>query len=327
MKIGNNIYVETVYPGVNVGCIVADRGSVCVDTPLLPGEAQRWQARIRSLKGEPVRFVVYTNGQRDRILGTQYLIHSIPAPPSPSAALLSSQPDPRQRPRQRLGLRQHPEPKKEQRVRKGVVVAHKLAWAQVTSHRTDNFKQSMIDMLGERDPDIINLQIIRPQVALDEDLELHIGDEKVTLLAAAPGMLWVWYPEQSVLFVGDTVVVGTHPPLMVTNTKKWLVALERLRYEPQFQDAVVVPGRGSLCDTSAAETLIEYLSLAREGTREIYRTGRSKADLNGVAADLLPLYAVADGQRERVQRQIKLGLDDLYDEFKAADAANSEDDH
>ncbi len=61
---------------------------------------------------------------------------------------------------------------------------------------------------------------------------------------------------------------------------------------------MVVPGRGTLCDTSFAEPLIEYLSLAREGTREIYRAGRSKADLNGVAADLLPLYPVADGQRE-----------------------------
>ncbi|MGD9100526.1 MAG: MBL fold metallo-hydrolase [Anaerolineae bacterium] len=319
-KIGNNTFITTVYPGVNIGCIVTDGGSICVDTPLLPGEAQRWQARIRSLEGEPVRFVVYTSGQRERILGTQYLIRLQPPLPPPSAALLSSQPDLRQR---HDRLHQRPAPGKES-LRKGVAVAHKLAWAQVANHCTDSFKQSMVDMLGERDPDIVDLEVICPQVALDQSLTLHVGDEEITLLAAAPGMLWVWHSEQRVLFVGDTVVVGTHPPLTVTDTEEWLAALERLRQEPQFQDATIVPGRGHLCDATAATPLMEYLRMARDSTHEVYHAGRPKADLNGIAADLLPLYPVADGQRERVQRQIKLGLDELYDEFKAADATDSE---
>lgn len=323
-EIGSNIFVETVYPGVNVGCIVTAGGSVCVDTPLLPGEAQRWQAMIRSLEGEPVRFVVYTNGQRERILGAQYLIPPTPPIPPPSAALLLSKPESRQRPERSFGLLPPLEQREKQEIRKGTVVAHKLAWEQVANHRTESFKQSMIEMLGDRDPDIVNLEIIRPQVTLDESLKLHVGDEEVTILAAASGMLWVWCPEQGVLFVGDTVVVGTHPPLTVTNTREWLAALERLCHEAQFQDAVIVPGRGGLCDTLAAEPLMEYLGLAREGTRKVYRAGRSKADLNGVATKLLPLYPVANGQRERVQRQIKLGLDDLYDEFKAADTADTE---
>jgi hypothetical protein len=36
---------------------------------------------------------------------------------------------------------------------------------------------------------------------------------------------------------------------------------------------------------------------------------------------LVPLCPVPDGQWERVQRQIKLGLDEIYDGFKAADVA------
>jgi hypothetical protein len=68
--------------------------------------------------------------------------------------------------------------------------------------------------------------------------------------------------------------------------------------------------------------LTDYLRKARDRTRRIYRGNRPKAELNKVAADLLPLYPVADGQRERVQRQIKLGLDELYDQIKAAGAAD-----
>lgn len=319
--IGTNTFVETVYPGVNIGCIVTDGGSMCVDTPLLPGEAQRWQARIQSLEGEPVRFVVYTNGQRERILGTQYLLHSKSVPLSPSANPPSMQPLSQIH---SLGLLRRPEPPQSQIIRKGLVVAHKLAWAQVSNHCTDAFKQSMIDMLGDRDPDVVSLDVIRPQVALDEHIKLYVGDQEITLLAAAPGMLWVWYPAQNVLFAGDTLVVGTHPPLTVTDTQEWLLALDRLRQEDRFQGATIVPGRGALCDVQATEPLIEYLKIARESTYELYRTNGPKADLNNVAADLLPLYPVADGQRERVQRQIKLGLDELYDKFKAADAANAE---
>jgi glyoxylase-like metal-dependent hydrolase (beta-lactamase superfamily II) len=303
-EIAANVFAETVYPGVNVGCIVTDEGAICIDTPLLPGEAQRWRARVRSLGGEPVRFVVYTNGQRERILGTQYLIRA-PQDSRPQFSLL-------------------PSSGRGQGTRPGVAVAHKLAWAQVENHRSDSFKQSMIDELADRDPDIVNLEVIPPQITTDESIKLYVGDEIVTILAAAKGMLWVWLPEQGVLFVGDTVVVGTHPPLMVTDTKEWLSALARLRRERRFQDAVIVPGRGPLCDTSATRPLTDYLRVARDRTRRIYRAGRSKADLNGVAADLLSLYPVANGQRERVQRQIKLGLDHLYDGFKAADAVDSE---
>lgn len=311
-KITADIFVETVYPGVNVGCLVASEGSVCIDTPLLPGEAQRWRALIRSLKGEPVRFVVYTNGQRERILGTQYLVRDRQIPPVQQVLRTRRGP----RPRLTAGGMLNQSPVTDT----GTVVAHKLAWAQVRDHCTDNFKQSMIDMLKERDPDIINLDVILPKITLDESIKLHVGDKIVTLLAVAANMLWVWLPEQGVLFTGDTVVVGAHPPLTVTDTQGWLAALERLRQEQQFQGVVIVPGRGPLCDISATEPLTKYLHVARDKTQQVYRAGRPKADLNGVAADLLPLYPVADGQRDRVQRQIKAGLDDLYDEFKAADA-------
>jgi glyoxylase-like metal-dependent hydrolase (beta-lactamase superfamily II) len=179
----------------------------------------------------------------------------------------------------------------------------------------------MVDTLGDRDPDMINLQVVLPQITLDTHIQLFSGDITVTLLAAANGVLWVWLPEQQVLFVGDTVVVGVHPPLTVVDVHEWLVALDQLQQKPQFQDAMLVPGRGPLCDISATEPLIEYLHTASKLTQEVYQAGRPKADLNGVAAELVPLCPVPDGQWERVQRQIKLGLDEMYDGFKAADVA------
>jgi glyoxylase-like metal-dependent hydrolase (beta-lactamase superfamily II) len=202
----------------------------------------------------------------------------------------------------------------------GVVVAHKLAWDQVKEHRSDSFKQSMIDTFADRDPDMPNLNVILPHITFEESIKLFVGEVTVKLLAAAQGVLWVWVLEQRVLFTGDAVVVGTHPLLNTIDMQEWLSALEWLRQESQFQDAAVVPGRGPVSDISAIEPLTEYLRVACKETQGVYHAGLTKAELSGVAAELLPLYPVADGQRERVQRQIKLGLDDLYDRFKAADA-------
>jgi glyoxylase-like metal-dependent hydrolase (beta-lactamase superfamily II) len=319
-SLGANIFVETVYPGVNVGCIVTDEGAVCVDTPLLPGEAQRWRARIRSLGADFIRFVVYTSGQSDRVLGTQYFICEEGDPCIQQFAHT------RQTSRPRGLLFPHltsPSPPEQYKsVRMGTVVAHTAAWQQVQEHRTDSFKQSMIDTFGDRDPDVVNLEIILPQITFEKSLKLYAGDATIMFFRAAPGVLWVWLAEEAVFFAGETVVVGTHPCLTVASVKEWLGALEWLRREKEFSDAVVVPGRGPLTDTSAVEPLMEYLRVAHQKAFEVYRAGRPKAELNEVAAELLPAYPVADGQRERVQRQIKLGLDGLYDEFKATDAAS-----
>jgi glyoxylase-like metal-dependent hydrolase (beta-lactamase superfamily II) len=315
-RIGANIYVETVYPGVNIGCIITSTGSVCVDAPMLPGEAQRWMALIRSMGGEPVEFVVYTSGHQERILGTQYLLYDEQPTRLSQAPTVQHVLGPQRilfpAPTARV-----PVPA-QLKMPTGAVVAHRQAWDLVKEHRTDSFKQQMIDTFGDRDPDMENLQVISPQISFNEQLRLFSGDTTVTLLAAASGITWVWLPDQQALFVGDTVVVGTHPPLNAMVLRKWLAALERLRHEAQFQDAIVVPGRGPLCDTSAADPLIEYLHIAFFETRRVYQSGRPKAELNDIAAELLGHYPVADGQRERVQRQIKLGLDDLYDQFKAS---------
>jgi glyoxylase-like metal-dependent hydrolase (beta-lactamase superfamily II) len=317
-QIGANIFAETVYPGVNVGCILTDEGAVCVDTPLLPGEAQRWRALIYSLGGEVIRFVVYTNGQRERILGTQYLISERQAP---YAEQLAPAGQPVARPwwtpfpplaSTTTAAQSKPMPR-------STVVAHTAAWDLIKDHQSEGFKQSLIDLFADRDPDIVNLGVVLPQITFDRRTTLRVGDVTVILLAATKGTVWVWLPDQHALFAGDTVVVGTHPPLHTSDIREWLEALERLRSEPQLQDAVIVPGRGPVCDVSATQPLTRYLCMAFDRTQQVYQAGRPKAELNDVAVELLPLYPVIDGQRERVQRQIKLALDNLYDTFKTAD--------
>jgi glyoxylase-like metal-dependent hydrolase (beta-lactamase superfamily II) len=314
-KIGADIFVETVYPGVNVGFVGTEAGAICIDTPLLPGEAQRWRERMRSLGVEDVRFVIYTTGHQERALGAQYFVfEEQSAPPAPPPPQIS-------RPRHILFPRPAPpvSPETGWRLLKAPVVAQRSAWEQVKELSSDGFKQSMVDTFGERDPDLEKLEVILPQITFDKQIKLFAGEVTVELIAAAIGVAWVWFPEQQVLFASDTIVVGTHPPLEVMDVREWIAALKRLTQEPRFEEAVIVPGRGPVGDISDVDPMIEYLSEALQRTKAVQRAGRSKADLNAVAADLLSLFPVADGQKERVQRQIKLGLDELYDDLKNTD--------
>jgi cyclase len=179
----------------------------------------------------------------------------------------------------------------------------------------------MIDMLGDRDPDMVDLIVVPPHVTFEEQIRLFAGDVEITLIGAAPGTVWIWLPEQQVLFAGDTVVVGTHPPLSLVNLHCWIEALELLRNDPLYKGAQIVPGRGPLTDVSATEPLIAYLRLACAETERVVQAGGHKADLNEIAAELVPFFPVPDGHRDRIQRQIKLVLDELYDGAKAGDGA------
>ena len=274
-EIAENVYVETFYPGTNVGCIVDERGAICIDTPVLSEDALQWKEQVKSVGGDPIRYVVYTNGHCDRILGTQYL--------------------------------------------GGTVVSHEITWQQIKHYLESNAYQSMCESLAERDPRGKGLQVVLPQITFTEHLLLYIGEEPVVLTWAAGPALWVRLPEQGILFAGDTVVVDAHPFLAEMDTFGWLKALQRLRHK-RFRADVIVPGRGPLCEKQDTKFTSNYLSRARARVRSLYRVGKPKSELNTVVGDLMELVPSTVGDKEWLQRQIKLGLDHIYEEFKAADA-------
>jgi glyoxylase-like metal-dependent hydrolase (beta-lactamase superfamily II) len=277
-EIAENVYVETFYPGVNVGCIVGERGAICIDTPTLSDDARQWKEQIKSVGGDPIRYVVYTSGHCDRILGTQYL--------------------------------------------GGTVVSHDLTWRQIHDYVESNAYQAMCDTLLERDPRAANLKVMLPQITFSETLLLYIDERPVILAWAAGPALWVRLFDEGILFAGDTVVIDDHPPLADMDTYGWLKALQRLRHK-RFRADLIVPGRGPLCQKQDTRFTSDYLSRARSRVRSVYRVGKPKSELNAAASEMFEFVSSSSQDKDRLQRQIKLGLDHIYEEFKAADTEAS----
>ena len=120
----------------------------------------------------------------------------------------------------------------------------------------------------------------------------------------------------SVAIAGDTVVVDTHPHLeAVDDTEAWLKTLRNLR-RGRFVETTIVPGRGPLCDQTATKPVSDYVTLVRRRVRSLHRAERPKGDTSGFVSELLPLFPFPEERRDVVQRRIKAGLDQVYEELK-----------
>jgi len=278
-EIASNVYASTEYPGANVGLVVMPAGAIAVDVPALPRDARAWRQQIVGTADGPILYLVLTDGHPDRLLSARLL----------EAPIVAA---------------------------RGV---HDRA-----SVYTEGFWRGVVEGWARRYPeaahDLAEASIVLPEVMCTESLTLYKGGVDLTVrtvAGAAPGSAWVHLPEQGVLFAGDTLVVDSHPFLdAAPDTKAWLNTLTALR-RPRFSETTIVPGRGPLCDQAASRPLSEYLTVARRRVRSLRAAaGEGRVNMTALVAELLPLFPIAEGERDLVPRRIKAGLDQLYRELR-----------
>lgn len=280
-EIAPNVFVETTYPGVNVAAIVSPEGLLCVDAPSRPADLQDWIARLHSRFEAPVRYLVLTDHHIDRLVGA----HAFYAR----------------------------------------VIAHEAAQARISAYGS-RFPVPLVESMGARydlmRKDFNGFPVIPPQISFCSRATVHLGDIEVNLWhmpSATKGSLWLYIKEKGVLFTGDTLVVGQHPPLLEARSKAWLEALVHLRRERVKAD-VIVPGRGPISDKSATEPLSFYLRRVRRRVQSLYKAGRPRADTTALIGEFIDMLPDGGAPRDWLQRQLKAGLDHIYDEFKAVDS-------
>jgi glyoxylase-like metal-dependent hydrolase (beta-lactamase superfamily II) len=278
-QIASNVYTSTEHPGANVGFIVMPAGAIAVDAPALPSDARAWRQQIVETADGPILYLVLTDGHPDRLL---------------SARLLGAP-----------------------------IVAARGVYDRASVY-TEGFWRGVVDGWARRHPeaadDLAGTPIVLPEVMFTTSLTLHKGGEDLTIshvAGAAPGSAWVHLPDRGVLFAGDTLVVDSHPLLdAAPDSKAWLNTLTALR-RPRFSKTTVVPGRGPLCDPSASRPLSDYIALARRRVRSLPVPAAGRVDMTALVAEMLPLFPIAEDERDLVPRRIKAGLDQLYRELHA----------
>ena len=275
-SMGGGIYVETGYRRVNVAAIETDEGFILIDTPPYPEDARDWKAKLAELSKKPVQFIINTDHHRDRIIGNGWF----DAP----------------------------------------IVAHRAAAEEMLSLE-QTFMHSSAEELARGNGELIelaNLKLVPPHVSYQETMHLVKKGRKVTLThmpGATAGSTWIEFIDEKVLFVGDHVVTNTHPFLADAVSKAWLEALNWLRRD-RFEGFRIVPGRGGVTKSATSIKVSNYVGAARRRVRGKFRSGRPRSELVTLVDGLLPDFPYDRGNRSRIERRIRSGLEHIYDEMK-----------
>lgn len=274
-EIAPNIFIETDYSFVTIGAVRTNAGWVCIDTPPYPRDARAWLANLMDIEPKPVQYVINTDHHRDRILGNYWF----GAP----------------------------------------VVAHEAA-ARYMLQLKGAFVSQAADEMSSNDNELIEIAGIRlvpPQISYSDSLYLRCGEREIKLInkpSASQGSTWVLFPEEKVVFVGDTLVIGQHPYINDGATGAWLDRLRELR--SRYAGWTVVAGRQQVDDIAHSETLSEYLRTARRKVMNLHRSDSPRTDLVNIVPELLDLFPYEPSHREAVHRRIKSGLESIYDELQ-----------
>ncbi len=274
-EIAPNIFIETDYSFVTIGAVRTSVGWVCIDTPPYPRDARAWLANLMDVDPKPVQYVINTDQHRDRILGNYW--YSAP------------------------------------------VVAHKST-AQYMLQLKNAFVSQAADEMSSNDNELIEIagvRLVPPQISYSDSLYLNCGEREIKLInkpSASQGSTWVVFPNEKVVFVGDTLVAGQHPYINDGATGVWLDRLNELRSD--YAGWKIITGRQQVDDMTPSETLSNYLQTAREKVMNLHRAEGARTDLINIVQEMIDLYPYEPAHREIVHRRIKSGLESIYDELQ-----------
>ncbi len=276
-QVAPNVYIQTSYTGVNVGAVRSPQGIIGIDAPSYPRDARNWVTQLRRLDRKPIQYLILTNSHGDRILNTRWF----------DAPLL----------------------------------VHKDT-SNTLYNYGKRFPTSIIESLTTRNPEkgreISTSPVETPSLSFTHSLTRYQHAYKIELMVApnaAPGGIWVFFPESGVLFVGDTLVSNQHPFLATANSAAWLTTLHKLTNWVGKVNTIV-PGRGPLSGAQAIEPLQHYIQLMQRLVQQLVDEDAPKEETAVLVPKFLPMFPVHNLPIEWIKKQIKLSLAHVYDEIQ-----------
>jgi len=245
------------------GFIVTDEGVILID----PGGSYRGAAEIRTaisrVTDQPVKLVINTGGQDHRWLGNGYF--------------------------KQRGAR---------------IISSKAAVAD-QKERTQDQLIALDRLIG--DAGLEGTTPVYADQVFERRLDLTHGGVSVELhhlgQAHTPGDLFVWLPQQSVLFSGDIVYVGRLLGIgSQSNSRSWV---EVFRGMARFRPVHVVPGHGPVSTLSAARAdTLDYLVWLRDTVAAFMDAGGGIEDIGTLDQGAFAHLANFDQLKGRNAQQV-----------------------
>jgi len=279
-QLNSDVYVETGYRGINVGCIRTDEGLIFIDTPPRPRDARAWRARLSQLTGQEPRYVINTGYHPHKVLCNHFFA---PAPVIAHQAVWD-------------------------KIR---------SWSESQRQR---LLTALIEKYPEDIDAHEALRIVQPELTLTDHMILYCGGKVLRLIhlgGHSPASIAIYLPEEELFFSGNEFVYGQHPKMKEANSEQWLrnlTAIRRLRIK------TLVPGRGPLCTKEDTQELSAYIRLLRRRVRSHMRknVGWKEAASSIDMEELVHFFPFEATARAKIEKRVRDGLQRVYEELQMA---------
>lgn len=142
------------------------------------------------------------------------------------------------------------------------VVGHEKL-LQVFRNRPVNFKTQSTETGAEWELSngLGSIRWAPPEINFTHELQIHWNEKPLNLEyhpGSATGAIWAVLPDHQVAFIGDAVVMNQPPFFNSADIPLWIEALNLL-LGPDYQDFLLVSGRGGLVPVETVRAQIHFL--------------------------------------------------------------------
>lgn len=217
-EISPKIYLETDLPGVSLGVVDWEHGLVLIDAPFRSEDIRQWRSTLVNLGGGVDRMLINLDSHMDRTIGT--------------------------------------------RAMDCTVVGHEKL-AQAFRSRPAAFKAQNFETGSEWEQydNLSSTRWITPEISFTESMQINSEDCEIHLEykpGPSPDAIWAILPAQSVIFLGDAVVIDQPPFIAQANLELWIEQLKTLLANP-YRNYILVSSRGGLVAIEQVREQIKYL--------------------------------------------------------------------
>lgn len=236
IELARGVYAR-IYPEsrTNYGFIVGDDAVLVIDTKQVPSVARELIAEIRRVTDKPVRYVINTHFHWDHCFGNQEF---------PGAVIIGHA-------ECRRELEEYGEEMRQDRARRNPEHAEELQ----------------------------TVQIRPPELTFTDRLALYFGGRRLDLLyfgyAHTRGDIFIYLPDDRVLYTGDVVLTQRAPAMMDGFPRSWVPVAERLLSLDVEQ---IAPGHSFI---GTKQDLIEghaFVADLWKGAEQAFREGKSEEE-------------------------------------------------
>jgi cyclase len=234
-EVTNKIFFRLGQNCGNSGIVIGKEGVLVIDTAFFPKDAQYQKEEIKKITTLPIKALFNTHHHADHTFGNQVFDCDI--------------------------------------------IAHKSCLKTMQQRVKDIWSKEALGKELEENPSwrdgLNDLKITFPNKTFDSELELDLGELKVSLVhfgGHTEDSSVAYIPQEKVLFSGDLIFQGCFPFMTQGDTGKWIAALEKIL---TWEVEKIIPGHGMICDKNEVKRHVDYLTGLKENCQKAIKKGYS----------------------------------------------------